>query len=365
MLRQPEGEGGRNEYSITRINAPERIHGPPKPLPGKDQYTLGWLCALDLERSAATTMLDETFDTPEDIPAEDTNDYRFGRIGNHLVVIAKLPVYEIGISPATAAVKDMARSFSLRAVLMVGVAGGVPSQGDIRLGDVVVSHFTHDQPAVHHYTHGRVIQKATGPPKFESTGSFDRSPKFIRTAVSELKGYHDEYGHKIQDIMKNALDGSEMKRKMKDKLRRPDSDSDKLFKLSTLHIDNNSGDCADCCMDKTSLVERPERDPDDAVGPVIHYGPIGCADVVMKDAELRDMLSYAKGILCFEMETAGIMNEVPAMAIRGICDYADSHKNQKWQGYAAMTAAGYTKELLLRIRPGSVAKSDRIIEKSE
>ncbi|KAL3491198.1 hypothetical protein BJX62DRAFT_128619 [Aspergillus germanicus] len=32
--------------------------------------------------------------------------------------------------------------------------------------------------------------------------------------------------------------------------------------------------------------------------------------------------------------------------IRGICDYADSHKNKEWQPYAAMTAAAYTKELL-------------------
>ena len=32
--------------------------------------------------------------------------------------------------------------------------------------------------------------------------------------------------------------------------------------------------------------------------------------------------------------------------IRGICDYADSHKNKKWQPYAAATAAAYAKELL-------------------
>jgi hypothetical protein len=30
----------------------------------------------------------------------------------------------------------------------------------------------------------------------------------------------------------------------------------------------------------------------------------------------------------------------------GICDYADSHKNKKWQHYAAATAAAYAKELL-------------------
>jgi hypothetical protein len=32
--------------------------------------------------------------------------------------------------------------------------------------------------------------------------------------------------------------------------------------------------------------------------------------------------------------------------IRGICDYADSHKNKQWQKYAAATAAAHAKELL-------------------
>jgi hypothetical protein len=32
--------------------------------------------------------------------------------------------------------------------------------------------------------------------------------------------------------------------------------------------------------------------------------------------------------------------------VRGICDYADVHKNDRWQRYAAATAAAYTKELV-------------------
>ncbi|KAF7588768.1 hypothetical protein BBP40_005234 [Aspergillus hancockii] len=41
------------------------------------------------------------------------------------------------------------------------------------------------------------------------------------------------------------------------------------------------------------------------------------------------------------MEAAGLMNQLPCLVIRGICDYADSRKNKKWQGYAALTAAVY------------------------
>jgi nucleoside phosphorylase len=36
----------------------------------------------------------------------------------------------------------------------------------------------------------------------------------------------------------------------------------------------------------------------------------------------------------------------PCLVIRGICDYADSHKNKRWQLYAAGTAAAYAKEVL-------------------
>ncbi len=40
------------------------------------------------------------------------------------------------------------------------------------------------------------------------------------------------------------------------------------------------------------------------------------------------------------------MNNFPCLVIRGICDYADSHKNDQWQRYAAATAAAYARELL-------------------
>lgn len=45
------------------------------------------------------------------------------------------------------------------------------------------------------------------------------------------------------------------------------------------------------------------------------------------------------------------MDDFPCLVIRGICDYADSHKNDRWQPYAAATAAAYAKELLL-VMPG-------------
>ena len=60
------------------------------------------------------------------------------------------------------------------------------------------------------------------------------------------------------------------------------------------------------------------------------------------------------------MEAAGLMNHFPCLVVRGICDYADSHKNKEWQGYAAMAAAAYTKDLLKRIAPNRVEAEKKI-----
>ncbi len=65
-------------------------------------------------------------------------------------------------------------------------------------------------------------------------------------------------------------------------------------------------------------------------------------------------------VLCFEMESPGLMNHFPCLVIHGICDYSDSHKNKEWQGYAAMAAAAYAKDLLGRIAPNKVEAEKRI-----
>jgi nucleoside phosphorylase len=100
-------------------------------------------------------------------------------------------------------------------------------------------------------------------------------------------------------------------------------------------------------------VSRTERKEDDD-NPAIHYGLIASGNTLMKDAEVRDRLVAERDVLCFEMEAAGLMNQFPCLVVRGICDYSDSHKNKEWQGYAAMVAAAYAKDLLLRIVPNRV-----------
>jgi nucleoside phosphorylase len=82
----------------------------------------------------------------------------------------------------------------------------------------------------------------------------------------------------------------------------------------------------------------------------------------MKDAVIRDRLAEREGVLCFEMESAGLMNHFPCLVIRGICDYSDTHKNKAWQGFAAMAAAAYAKALLSRIAADKVELETKVAE---
>ncbi|KAK4031198.1 hypothetical protein C8A01DRAFT_21548, partial [Parachaetomium inaequale] len=50
------------------------------------------------------------------------------------------------------------------------------------------------------------------------------------------------------------------------------------------------------------------------------------------------------------------------LVIRGICDYADSHKNDRWQRYASATAAAFGKKLLSYVPVSDLQKTRRAAE---
>lgn len=80
----------------------------------------------------------------------------------------------------------------------------------------------------------------------------------------------------------------------------------------------------------------------------------------MKSATIRDKLAAEWGVLCFEMEAAGLMNHFLCLVIRGICDYSDLHKSKEWQGFAAMIAAVYATDLLRQILHNKIEAENRI-----
>jgi nucleoside phosphorylase len=291
-----------------------------------EDYTIGWVCALPIELAAAAEMLDEEHhDVPQD--RNDTNLYTLGRISEHNVVIACLPAGQTGTnSAATVAAQMKSKFVSIRFGLMVGIGGGVPSaESDIRLGDIVIS-----QP---HMQHGGVVQydfgKTGSSGNFTQTGFLNAPPTVLLNALSKLRSNHIRGRNSLSTYLSSICRLPHFSRET--------AGPDILFESTYNHVEGAT--CDQCSRD--SLVARTPREI------IVHYGTIASGNQVIKDGVTRDKLSSELGgVLCFEMEAAGLMNNFPCLIIRGICDYADSHKNKKWQPYAAATAAACAKELL-------------------
>lgn len=314
-------------------------------------YTVGWICALPVEYIAAQEFLDEEHDRPSFVSPNDSNDYSLGKIGEHNVVIAVLPDGEYGTASVATVATNMLNTFhNIRIGLMVGIGGGVPSERhDVRLGDIVVSAPRGGEGGVFQYDFGKSIQGQS----FQHTRFLNQAPTTLRTAVNGIQAQYERKGHRLKEAINNVLDKNPRLRR---KYRRPEPKLDRLFRPDIIHT---SGDCALCAQDPSNLVSRGERTEDED-DPAIHYGLVASGNALMKDALIRDRLATEKDILCFEMEAAGLMSTFPCLVIRGICDYSDSHKNKEWQGYAAMMAAAYAKELLQRISPNKIEAEERI-----
>ena len=86
-------------------------------------------------------------------------------------------------------------------------------------------------------------------------------------------------------------------------------------------------------------------------GVQVFLGAIGSANILLKNPARRDEIRNKFGVRAIEMEGSGIADatwdlEVGYLVVRGICDYADMKKNDRWQTYAAIVAAGYTRALI-------------------
>ncbi|XEV01773.1 hypothetical protein FSHL1_007060 [Fusarium sambucinum] len=293
------------------------------------KYTVGWICAIAAEYLAAQLFLDEEHDPPEAVSVNDSNDYTLGKIGRHNVVIAVLPLGEYGIPSATGVAKDMLHSFpNVRVGLMVGIGGGAPTdKNDIRLGDVVVGITSNGEGSVFQYDFGKAVQGQ----EFQATGFLNQPPTVRK-------------GHQLDTHINEIL--AENLRLRRD-LQRPERDTDRLYRPLKVHPKDDKSSCAEACGDDPStLVPRPDRgehedDPD------IHYGLIASSNSLMKDALARDAVAAKRGVLCFEMEAAGLMNHFPFLVIRGI----------------SMMAAAYAKDLLNQI-PLNKVEAERPISEA-
>ncbi|PNS17287.1 hypothetical protein CAC42_6970 [Sphaceloma murrayae] len=339
-------------------------------LPSAQHYTVGWIAALSLELTAAVAVLDHEHKKPKGFRAQpgDTNVYRWGRIGETNVIIACLPSGRYGTTSAATTVMNMRNSLPhLRFCLLVGIGAGLPrlqEDMDIRLGDVVVSVPCGTSPGVIQYDLGKRRPNNT----FERVGSLNNPPELLLRGIADLQTRDRLQGSPLAGIIQKALERYP-------RLKEPGTDgtasytyqgseNDRRFQSGSAHVTvaplpEPSSDKERSCWacDETCVISRKTRGSTD---PYVHFGTIASGNTLVKDAFARDEIvkRLDGNCKCLEMEAAGVMNidKLPCLVVRGICDYADAHKNDLWQPYAAISAAAYANDLL------SVLDGDEIEE---
>ncbi|SPO06915.1 uncharacterized protein DNG_09609 [Cephalotrichum gorgonifer] len=329
-----------------------------KALESPDFYTIGWITALSIERAAAVAMLDEQHAQPDGFVRHqtDTNSYAWGRIGDHNIVIVSLPAGLYGTTSAATTASNLLSSLpSIRIGLLVGIGGGIsrPNEDrDIRLGDIVVSQPDGTTGGICQYD----LVKAKLGENRERKGFLAMPPMLLLNSLASIQADHELDDSKVPDLLQEMLQNKPKMAKQSPGWVYQGSDNDRLFKASYEHTSGK--DCSSC-----SAAEEIKRDPRDTTDPMIHYGIIASGNTLVKDATARDRIvaDIGEDCICFEMEAAGLMNHFPCLVIRGICDYADSHKNDRWQRYAAATAAAYAKELLAYIPAADVQNTEKAL----
>lgn len=281
----------------------------------------------------------------------DKNQYNTGVISKHHVVLASPDKY--GKGNATRVMAHLSSTFPcIRWCLVVGVCGGVPSPKNrepIYLGDVIVS--------------TKIIEHDIGK-KYPYT--FKTNQTFIHDPHTELGTYLKMIqGETNLEKVKSDMDRHLAQRKGV-KVACPGPTSDMLFPWNYLHKHYNS-ECEACktysstsgepCAESKNLTchelgctSESARNLQAPRRPAIHFGYVASGDTVLKCGTGREQYADTSQIIAFEMEGTGVAKDMDCLVIKGVSDYADSHKHKGWQPYAASVAAACMKALLAQIR---------------
>lgn len=356
-------------FTMTSLQAPAN----------RKNFHVAIICALPREADAVTLLFDQFWDEERDQYGRadgDTNTYITGCIGGQNVVLAVLPA--MGTNNAAAATASLRSSYtSLRLAILVGICGGVPriERFDAYLGDVVVSKTIIQYDYSRQYQ-GRFAIKDT------VEVSLGKANKDIRSllAVFETELMRERLRNETLKHLQHLQEEAIKKRRRAD-YRYPGASKDNLY--SPKHVHQHRIPCDLCAANKfcesaskascveagcgsTEIVVRDVvRDrvvENGSFSPEIYIGRVGSGNTVMKNGGDRDQIAAKHGIIAFEMEGAGAWDEVPCIVIKGISDYADSHRNKDWQDFAAATAASVAKAILGRyiIRDGERVSTQSI-----
>lgn len=336
--------------------------------PNPDEIRIAIICALALEAVAVISLLDETYDwmsrTYKRSTGETTMTQTTGRVGNHHVVICLLP--GMGVASTASVLNDLRKSYTgIELGLVVGICGASPygyNQQEIILGDVTIS------KSVIQYHFGKQYPEGFWR-KTDVTETLERRTREIRsffaamvTRNMQIKLEKQMKGHLV--TLMNDPDGN---------WKYPGAGKDVLYESNYRHRHyNNDPTTAECicaqCLSKHDPIcddamssdcdktkcsaensvrrSRLRIDGDDYPSPVAHIGTLASTKTVVNSGEQRDTLAKKHGVIAFEAEGAVVWDTIPSIFIKGVCDYADCHKNKDWRNFAAATAAAYTKAIL-------------------
>jgi nucleoside phosphorylase/tetratricopeptide (TPR) repeat protein len=272
----------------------------------RPRVAVGIITALPKEFAAVKAMLEGPVE--DGFPGKVAAEYVLGEIpakggGTHAVAVVLAGMGQnLAAGRATLLLQHYA---GIDAILMVGIAGGVPcperADDHVALGDIVAS----DHRGVVQYDF--VKETRTGEQVVVEHRFSPRPPSArLLRAVGELEVAALEGQRPWLALIKRA-------RKLKGSA-------------------------------------RPEKGQ-----PRVLKGPIASANVLLKDADRRDALRDTFKVKAVEMEASGVADAawehtVGYLVVRGICDHCDAHKGDAWQMYAAVVAAAYARAVLEHTR---------------
>ncbi|KAL8310334.1 hypothetical protein RB597_010258 [Gaeumannomyces tritici] len=314
----------------------------------RDDFEIAIICALTQEVDTVKALFDERWDGHgQDGYSKDARDpyaYACGRIGRHNVVVPHMT--GMGKVNAANVATNCRLSFpGVKIALVVGVCAGVPfvsggsgQKTEVILGDVIISQ------GVVQYDFGRQTDAGffTKVTPLESLG---KPITEISSHVAMLKS-RDDRKRLLRD-MSEYLDVLQGEKDLEAGY--PGVEQDWLFEPAYRHR-KPTKKCEDFC-DRTKLVPRDRLQGPNPPTPGVHFGLIASGDKVIKSARHRDKIIRDHNVVAFEMESAGVWDVIPCVVIKGVCDYADSHKAKSWQKRAAAAAAACMKAFLVRLEP--------------
>lgn len=329
----------------------------------REEFQVVIICALETEANAVQSLFDEHWDIDGVYSfgkqLNDTNSYSVGIIGSHNVVLVRQP--RMGKAAAANVAAGCLMSFpKIKLALVVGICGGVPktsSNEEILLGDVIFS-----KGLVQYDFGGRY------PDKFRQKSTVEDQLGRPGREIASLLGKLEltESRSKLQDKVAAYLEKYDHETDNHRQKLYPGAAHDRLFdsEYSHKHHDTLHGcvscaieicddainaTCAELHCNLQKLVIRSRQNQRNK--PFLHFGLIASGDTVLKSGFDRDNLAKGAKVIGFEMEGSGVWDTIPCVVIKGVCDYADSHKDKLWQEYAAMTAAASAKAFLRHWSP--------------